>query len=76
MKLLITAASLLLLGTACKTDNCDEGPERCWGYTVQRCLEGEYLDWEECEFPDESCVIEEGSAMCTDDDPTDGGGTW
>ena len=75
-RLLIIAASLLVLGTACQKDDCSEGPERCFGYTVQRCLEGEYIDWEDCEFPDEECAIEEGQAICVEAGYGDGSGTW
>ena len=63
LRLALVFAPLVLLGSSCKVDNCTDGPQRCLGsQVVQKCLDGDYIDWEDCEWPDEECAMEEGQA--------------
>jgi spore coat protein H len=62
---------------------CESGASRCSDETLQRCEDGAWRDWDDCDVLGGACVTKEGEASCsfsskqtdTDSDPSSDGDT-
>jgi hypothetical protein len=53
------------------TDSCVTGETRCDGETLQKCSEGQWEDWHDCEIDGQRCLTDHGEAACIDKSGSD-----
>jgi len=62
LKYLRSAAKAAATETA--ASKCESGSHQCKGAIVQRCVQGKWVDWDNCSVQNWTCAVIEGKAQC------------